>query len=80
VALPVRRYELWSATRCFVLNPQRTRCCPVMGGTPVAGHASDTVWTTKKPKPLRAEGLDPDDPAVCAAIDLVRWELSMLDR
>jgi hypothetical protein len=29
---------------------------------------------------LRAEGLDPDDPAVRAAIDLVRWELSMLDR
>jgi hypothetical protein len=28
---------------------------------------------------LRAEGLDPDDPAVRAGIDLVRWELSMLD-
>jgi hypothetical protein len=27
---------------------------------------------------LRAEGLDPDDPAVVAAIDLVRWELSLL--
>jgi hypothetical protein len=26
---------------------------------------------------LRAEGLDPDDPAVIAAIDLVRWELSL---
>jgi hypothetical protein len=25
---------------------------------------------------LRAEGLDPEDPAVIAAIDLVRWELS----
>jgi hypothetical protein len=25
---------------------------------------------------LRAEGLDPDDPAVIAAIDFVRWELS----
>jgi hypothetical protein len=25
----------------------------------------------------RAEGLDPDDPAVIAAIDLVRWELSL---
>jgi hypothetical protein len=24
-----------------------------------------------------AEGLDPDDPAVIAAIDLVRWELSL---
>ena len=27
---------------------------------------------------LRAEGLDPDDPAVVAAIDLVRWELSLI--
>jgi hypothetical protein len=27
---------------------------------------------------LRAEGLDPDDPAVIAAIDLVRWELSLV--
>lgn len=27
---------------------------------------------------LRAEGLDPDDPAVVAAIDFVRWELQLL--
>jgi hypothetical protein len=26
---------------------------------------------------VRAEGLDPDDPAVVAALDLVRWELSL---
>jgi hypothetical protein len=26
---------------------------------------------------LQAEGLDPDDPAVIAAIDIVRWELSL---
>jgi hypothetical protein len=26
---------------------------------------------------LRVEGLDPDDPAVIAAIDPVRWELSL---
>jgi hypothetical protein len=26
---------------------------------------------------LRVEGLDPDNPAVIAAIDLVRWELSL---
>jgi len=25
----------------------------------------------------RDEGLDPEDPAVIAAIDLVRWELSL---
>jgi hypothetical protein len=35
------------------------------------------VWTLKKPKLCGAEGLDPDDPAVIAAIDLVRWELSL---
>lgn len=27
---------------------------------------------------LIAEGLDPEDPAVRAAIDMVRWELSLL--
>jgi hypothetical protein len=26
---------------------------------------------------LQAEGLDPDDPAVVAAIDMMRWELSL---
>lgn len=29
---------------------------------------------------LRAEGLDPADPATVTAIDLVRWELSLLRR
>jgi len=27
---------------------------------------------------IRAEGLDPDDPAVRSALDLVRWELELL--
>ncbi len=27
---------------------------------------------------LRDEGFDPDDPATVTAIDLVRWELSLL--
>ena len=27
---------------------------------------------------IRADGLDPDDPAVRAALDLVRWELELL--
>ncbi|SER81977.1 hypothetical protein SAMN04488583_6385 [Mycobacterium sp. 88mf] len=27
---------------------------------------------------IRAEGSDPDDPAVVAAIDLVRWERELL--
>ena len=29
---------------------------------------------------LREEGFDPDDPATVTAIDLVRWELSLLRR
>jgi hypothetical protein len=37
------------------------------------------VWMTKEGRALQAEGLDPDDPAVIAAIDLVRWELSLGD-
>ena len=43
------------------------------------------VVTALRPHPtsawvqaLRAEGLDPDDSAVMAAIGLVRWELSLL--
>jgi hypothetical protein len=27
---------------------------------------------------IRAEGLDPDDPAVVSALDMVRWELQLL--
>lgn len=27
---------------------------------------------------VREEGLDPDDPAMITAIDLVRWELALL--
>jgi hypothetical protein len=27
---------------------------------------------------IRADELDPDDPAVVAALDLVRWELALL--
>jgi hypothetical protein len=27
---------------------------------------------------VRAEGFDPDNPAVVASIDLVRWEASLL--
>jgi hypothetical protein len=32
----------------------------------------------RTPKPHGPKGFDPDDPAVVAAIDLVRWELSLL--
>ena len=29
---------------------------------------------------MKADGWDPDDPRVVAAIDLVRWELSLMAR
>lgn len=31
-----------------------------------------------EPEAIRAEGSDPDDPAMQAVHDLVRWELAML--
>jgi hypothetical protein len=33
---------------------------------------------TKTPKPYGLKDSTPNDPAVVAAIDLVRWELSLL--
>jgi hypothetical protein len=43
------------------------------GGCPT----SNTVVDDEERQALQAEGLDPDDPAVIAAIDVVRWELSL---
>jgi hypothetical protein len=40
-------------------------------------HVHDNM-DAEEAQAVRAEGLDPDDPAVSAAIDLVRWELSLL--
>ena len=37
----------------------------------------ELVWMNEDAQALRDEGLDPDDPAVIAAIDLVRLELSL---
>ena len=37
----------------------------------------ELVWINEDAQALRDEGLDPNDPAVIAAIDLVRWELSL---
>jgi hypothetical protein len=41
-------------------------------GTVTAGRASKTGMDDDERQGLRAEGLDPDDPPVTAAIDLVR--------
>src|SRR5262249_37443670 len=43
-------------------------------------HNYSVTWygtRSKRSSKVRAEGLDPDDPAVVAAIDLVRWQLSV---
>jgi len=36
--------------------------------------------TAEERHAVRADGLDPDDPAVVAALDLVRWALSLYAR
>lgn len=44
-------------------------------GTARQGGTSNTRMDDHERQAPRTEGLDPDDPAVIAAIDLVRWEL-----
>jgi hypothetical protein len=46
-------------------------------GTGGHGSTSNTGVDDDERQAPQAEGLDPDDPAVLAAIDLVRWELSL---
>jgi hypothetical protein len=46
------------------------------GGTVAARHNVQPGVDDDEREALRAEGLDPDDPAVAAAIDMARWELS----
>ena len=57
--------------------PVLFRRSPRQAGTVRPRLTSKMVWTLKKPMPYGLRGLDPDDPAVIAAIDLVRWELSL---
>jgi hypothetical protein len=44
----------------------------------VGGRASKHGVDDEERQALSADELDPDDPAVIAAIDLVRWELWLL--
>jgi hypothetical protein len=46
-------------------------------GTVTTGRTSKTGVDDEERKALHSEGLNPDDPAVIAAIDLVRRELSL---
>ena len=51
---------------------------PLPWGTSATGRHVQHGMDDEDAQALRAEGLDPDDPAIVAAIDLVRWELSLL--
>lgn len=42
------------------------------------GHRVKPNMDDEQREAIRAEGLDPDDPAVRSALDLVRWELELL--
>jgi hypothetical protein len=43
--------------------------------------ASNNLWTTRSEREaVRAEGLDPDDAVVVAALHFVQWELSLQRR
>lgn len=64
-ALPVRRRLRLCATVATTLDTPLTTL-----DTPL------TEWQLEECRALIAEGLDPDDPAGRAAIDMVRWELS----
>lgn len=46
-------------------------------GTATAARCVQVGMDDDERQALRAEGLDPDDPAVVGAVDLVRWELSL---
>ena len=60
-----------------LLDAQRKRWGEPSFGTVTTVRTSNTGVDDDERQALRAEGLDSDDPAVIAAIDLVRWELSL---
>jgi hypothetical protein len=55
----------------------RTQIGVTKAGTVRQARTSNTGVDEDERQALQAEGLDPDYPAVIAAIDLVRWELSL---
>jgi hypothetical protein len=54
----------------------RARRSPSTGTLQTGRHAQTGV-DDEDAQARRAEGFDPDDPAVMAAIDMVWWELSL---
>ena len=43
-----------------------------------SGNGDASMFDDIEREAMRSEGFDPDDPATKSAIDLVRWELSLL--
>lgn len=43
-----------------------------------SGNGDDPMFDVIEREAMRCQGFDPDDPATKTAIDLVRWELSLL--
>jgi hypothetical protein len=73
-----RLLALVDADRCWLFWPtDKSRNALVKAGTARARRASKHGVDDDERQALRGEGLNPDDPAVIAAIDLVRWELSL---
>ena len=64
------------------VSTSMTKAAMRQRGTSAAGRTSQDGMDHDEARVVRAEGLDPDDPAVVAAIDMVRWEreLSLLAR
>jgi hypothetical protein len=70
--LPVGLSSVWVAG-LPIARPASVR----PGGTVGPGRTSKTGVDDDERQALRDQGLNPDNPAVIAAIDLVRWELSL---
>ena len=78
VAKLTQRGENDGVFACLVrLVHPGTKAAMHQRGTVTTGRTSNTGVDDDKRQGLRAEGLDPDDPAVIAVIDVVRWELSL---
>jgi hypothetical protein len=53
---------------------------PIRQVSPSAQDRTSNTASDEEAQALRAEGFDADAPAVVAAIDMVRWEVSLLPR
>jgi hypothetical protein len=65
------------ARRAYVRNGGAREPSPGLCSEPFDRPRVQHAVDDDERQALQAEGLDPDDPAVIAAIDLDRWELSL---